>query len=60
VVEDNDLRDRRKPPHQQWCVYDPQTRGSTTRNTVADNDCSGSLNGGSSSSGFTARRGATP
>ncbi len=61
VVEDNDLRDLRKPPHQQWCVYDPQTRGTTTRNTVQDNDCSGSLNGGSSnSSGFSARRGATP
>ena len=57
VVEGNDLRDRRKPPHQQWCVYDPQTRG----NTVQDNDCSGSLNGGSTDSGgLSARRGATP
>jgi parallel beta-helix repeat protein len=57
VVTGNDLRDRRKPPRQQWCVYDPQSRG----NTVQDNDCSGSLNGGSSDSArFSARRGATP
>jgi Periplasmic copper-binding protein (NosD)/Bacterial Ig domain len=61
VVEGNDLRDRRKPAQQVWCVYDPQTRGSTTRNTVQNNDCSGSLNGGSTDpAGFSARRGSTP
>jgi hypothetical protein len=61
VVEGNDLRDRRKPPRQAWCVYDPQARGSTTGNSVQDNDCSGSLNGGSSDPAqFSARRGATP
>ncbi|MEO9175168.1 MAG: right-handed parallel beta-helix repeat-containing protein, partial [Gaiellales bacterium] len=61
VVEGNDLRDRRKPARQAWCVYDPQTRGSTTRNSVQNNDCSGSLNGGSTDPAeFSARRGATP
>jgi parallel beta-helix repeat protein len=61
VVEGNDLRDRSKPARQTWCVYDPQTRGSTTKNTVQDNDCSGSLNGGSTDPAqFSARRGATP
>jgi parallel beta-helix repeat protein len=61
VVEGNDLRDRRTPARQTWCVYDPQTRGTTTHNTVRGNDCSGSLNGGSSDAAtFSARRGQTP
>jgi parallel beta-helix repeat protein len=61
VVEGNDLRDRRKPSRQTWCVFDPQTRGSKTSNTVQDNDCSGSRNGGSSDAArFSARRGQTP
>lgn len=61
VVEDNDLRDLRSPARQTWCVYDPQARGSTTGNTVQNNDCTGSLNGGSrDTSRFSARRGQTP
>jgi hypothetical protein len=61
VVEDNDLRDLRSPARQTWCVYDPQARGSTTDNTVKNNDCGGSLNGSSSdNSKFSARRGQTP
>ena len=61
VVSGNDLRDRRTPSRQTWCVYDPQTRGSKTSNTVQDNDCTGSANGGSGdAAAFSARRGQTP
>jgi len=61
VVEDNDLRDRRTPARQIWCVYDPQAGGSKTHNTVKNNDCTGSRNGGSSdTSRFSARRGPMP
>jgi hypothetical protein len=61
IVEDNDLRDRRTPARQTWCVYDPQGGGATTHNTVENNDCSGSLNGNSSdTSRFSARRGPMP
>jgi parallel beta-helix repeat protein len=58
VIEDNDLRDRRSSPRQTWCVYDPQSSGSATRNQVDGNDCSGSKNGGSNGlSRYSARRG---
>jgi hypothetical protein len=61
TVEGNDLRDRRNPARQQWCVYDPLGRGATSTNQVSGNDCTGSRNGGSNDlARFSARRGAIP
>jgi hypothetical protein len=60
TVEGNDLRDRRKPARQEWCVYDPLSRGATSTNRVDGNDCTGSLRGGADDlARFSARRGAT-
>jgi hypothetical protein len=60
IVEGNDLRDRRQPARQEWCVYDPLGRGATSTNSVRGNDCTGSLRGGSDDlARFSARRGAT-
>jgi parallel beta-helix repeat protein len=60
VVEGNDLRDRRKQPHQVWCVYDPQSAASKTTNQVDGNDCTGSRHGGANDlTRLSARRGAT-
>jgi parallel beta-helix repeat protein len=61
TVSDNDLRDRRTPARQRYCIFDPQTRGSKTTNTVSGNDCTGSRNGGTSDPArYSARRGAAP
>ena len=61
TVQDNDLRDRRTSARQRYCIFDPQTSGSKTSNTVSGNDCTGSRNGGATDSArYSARRGAAP
>jgi hypothetical protein len=61
TVQDNDLRDRRTSARQRYCIFDPQTGGSQTSNTVSGNDCTGSRSGGATDSArYSARRGAAP